>query len=147
MQLTDCDYGNDMRNAICVERNVLKSMVLLFIPYTVFLILKNWQPYPHAVGLESGKRCTPDGKQGSDEFKIKIRFAFLLWFVALSVAQIFYQDGEKVYINYLYLLYMWAWQFTLNLFRTMRMLNLHRTVTKKGNTLWSAEASVLQQVM
>ena len=23
MQLTGCDYGNDMRNAICVERNVL----------------------------------------------------------------------------------------------------------------------------
>ena len=23
MQLTDCDYGNDMRNAICVEDNVL----------------------------------------------------------------------------------------------------------------------------
>ena len=60
MQLTGCDYGNDMRNAICVERNVLKSMVLLFIPYTVFLILKNLQPYPHAVGLESGKRYTPD---------------------------------------------------------------------------------------
>ena len=33
MQLTGCDYGNDMRNAICVTRNALTC--LLFILYTV----------------------------------------------------------------------------------------------------------------
>ena len=32
MQLTGCDYGNEMRNAIRVARNVLTSVALLFIP-------------------------------------------------------------------------------------------------------------------
>ena len=35
MQLTDCDYGNDMRNKKCVEQNVLIWVALQFIPYTV----------------------------------------------------------------------------------------------------------------
>ena len=35
MQFTGCDYGNDMRNAICVARNVLTWVALLFILYTV----------------------------------------------------------------------------------------------------------------
>ena len=34
-KLTGCDYGNDMRDATCVERNVLTRVALLFIPYTV----------------------------------------------------------------------------------------------------------------
>ena len=38
MQLTGRDYGNDKRNAIYVEQNVLIWVALLFIPYTAVLL-------------------------------------------------------------------------------------------------------------
>ena len=42
MQLTGCDYGNDMRNAMYVEQIVLTWVDLLFIPHIVPNTANNW---------------------------------------------------------------------------------------------------------